>query len=785
MGKARKSQDGFDAINQKDAAKLKEMLKGDLSPNTRNDGGDTLLTAAIKKNDSELVKTLLDAKADVNLPSEAKDTFLANPKGVVSDFINEKQKITGLTPLMVALNQKDNDNHPIPPNKKILDLLIQNKADVNTKEATFGLTPLHFAANHCSLEAIEKLAEAGAKLNAPAFSQGVPDAPMLNKFDITPIALAVDTENRDVSSQCIAFLEEKGADIIRYRHVPEQFGGIISLLGDQDVDKAQEILFKEVDQDLKNMDHEKVQETLDLFLASNPKDEATFEQFAHALIGKDSEFLTLANEMKYYGHLNSWVGDVAGDFSGEDGKKTNKHLSDGSEGWWPQYQSFSKITSLLYILKGVENGSVDCQERFRAPKDEVVNKLREEIAHQVSTYYSIKHQFYHVNMPDPSAAIKEGDLNGTAPGWDTLDQIDVKKQLSVKLISDWCDKIGKLKDQESFCLYLGSKDHATYVEFRKTDEKHLTRIIYNLGGASQNHPMDLDGKSYPYIVKELPQEAFKKHTVKARNNLSNIIKAEANSCYIEGGAEDKTKGLVIHPTFKAAYDVAYALGGKDPTNEDMKNFVAMKKQIAGNCSVKNNLCAMKNRLGPDLADFVKNFEILRLENKLNIGEELKREKEIEKDLQRFDFIRRFGNVEGGEKFMEKNLFAFFEKRSETLPNGLDKKPGDRIAYAMEGFQDPQALKQYFSRYPQLFEIVNKVADKFHSQPLKEQLMKVKTLEFSKKDQDKTREPKDDFHLMQEMPNRRRNYTGNVKKEKNSTLAIPGSRKSKTLENSIM
>jgi ankyrin repeat protein len=745
--------DEFEIIRKGDLDSLSKLLKMNLNPNAMNADGETLLKAAIKNDNVKMVKMLLENGAYVDFVGNTKETFILKPSASYLLGFYNNEEVQGLTPLMTALNLKYKDNTLISPNLDIVNLLLDYNANVNAVEKNFGLTPLHFAANISDTRILKRFIDAGADVNAEAYRYGIPDMHKMHNFSFTPIALAVDDFDRVNSSECIQILEQRGADISRYNNIPALFSGILSILADKDLNRASNILFKEVNKDIANMDYKKVQSNIETFLSSNIKNDLAFDKITSKLIGKDSDFYTQGNEITYFSQLSSWVGVVAGDYSKEDEvNKKDKHLVQKSEGWMPQYQSFTKIKNLIYILKGIQDEKVDCYEKFGESKEDVMKKLKDEIYHQVTTYYTIKHQFYHQNLNLPSIRALDSDVSLNSPAWLFSNKPDIKKQLTIKLVDTWADKIGKLSKGESFSIYLGTRDHATYMQFRKDDDKNLSRIIYNLGGGSELHPISLDGKMYPHIVKDIPQEAFKNKDSKALSYLFSIINAEKNTCYVNSGAEDNYGKLQINPTLLVVYQGPYYLGGNLPNNEDIKKYIPMKSQIAGNCFVKNNLFDMKNRLGENLAKFVKNFERISVKRELNISDELINSKEIEKDIERLVYIKNTGDVKGGEKFIEKNLFDFFSKRAENLSGAAYTKRGDRVALAIMNAKKPDDIKKYFDKFPQLYGEIDRLANYYNSKPLK-YVVKLygEKYEISKNDRKRTLEFEDKLNLLDKIP----------------------------------
>lgn len=754
----------FDAIREGDTKKLIKLIKKKVNLNLMNKNGETLLQLAIKKNRKDIVKLLIKNGIDVNIRCNSTEFFKFNPNSIFSYLLGKKQEIKGLTPLMVALNvdnagDEGNDEnfdfeymYKKEKNIEIISLLIDAGADINAVESRHGLAPIHFASKNLDLESLKLLfdvkkdGETVVNTNAIAFKNGVEYVPLDNNLGVAPIALALDSDERYISSRCIDMLIKNGANIKIYKEIPDLFTPILSILADKDSNKASEILFDVLDRDFSKIEYSNVKDTIDNFLKSDVKDDNEFRNFTEILIGKDTDFSTLFNDIKYFSHLKSWSGNISGDFTSEEkNQKKEKHLSTECEGWQPYYQSYNKVKSLLYVLKGVREGYIDCNEKFNENKEAVMKKLRNEIYQQVTTFFSTKHLSYYVNIVDPNGAIDEAGEKLNIPAWYFNDKPDMKRQISSKLIKKWSEKIGELKVNESFSIISGTIDHACYIEFKKNSDNTISRIIYNLGGGNESHNKNSDGRVFPHVVSGINQELFTNEHPRALSYLYAIIGAQANTYLVQKSSEN----YEINPQFMLVYEGAYKLGGQIVESEYMNSFIPMKQQVCGNCSVKNNFSAMKNRMGEKISEFVKEFEIEYYKNKLNISEKLYNFKEMEKDIKYFELIRNTTEHEFQEVFMEKNLYRFFEKRSENLNKEFCIKHGDRIAEAIEKTKNPKIVNEYFNHYTDLFDMMNKVANYYNSDKLKK-VIKTYSKEYEISKSEKILKSEDIFYIMKKI-----------------------------------
>ncbi|MBI5817915.1 MAG: ankyrin repeat domain-containing protein [Verrucomicrobia bacterium] len=157
----------FDAIEDRDVAKVRELLARDPTlVNAREKIGITPLIAAVFSGHMELVRLLLSYKADINAKGDRGGTPLAmaimQKNLPMAEFliacnanVNNREK-SGHTPLHWAAG-----GGSLP----LIQLLLANKADVNAR-CDRGSTPLMCAAQFDKKEAVEKLLANKADVNA-------------------------------------------------------------------------------------------------------------------------------------------------------------------------------------------------------------------------------------------------------------------------------------------------------------------------------------------------------------------------------------------------------------------------------------------------------------------------------------------------------------------------------------------------------------------------------------------------------------------------------------------
>ena len=128
-----KREDFIQAVKYGNVESVKQFLREVVPVNTKDYGGDTLLTWSARKGHLEVVQALIEAAADVN----AKD-------------------VLGSTPLHASAESE---------HVEVVRFLIEAGANVNAKN-NHGWTPLHSSAWSEHLEISKSLIEAGADVNA-------------------------------------------------------------------------------------------------------------------------------------------------------------------------------------------------------------------------------------------------------------------------------------------------------------------------------------------------------------------------------------------------------------------------------------------------------------------------------------------------------------------------------------------------------------------------------------------------------------------------------------------
>ena len=125
----------LEAVTTRNAAKLKELLAKGADPNSRDTEGSTALQKAVENGMTDIVKILLENKAD---PNNVKD---------------------GSDPLLLKAASY------LPDNTEIVKMLLQHGANPNVKQEG-GTTILHLAAMYNKLDLVQLALDKGADVDA-------------------------------------------------------------------------------------------------------------------------------------------------------------------------------------------------------------------------------------------------------------------------------------------------------------------------------------------------------------------------------------------------------------------------------------------------------------------------------------------------------------------------------------------------------------------------------------------------------------------------------------------
>jgi uncharacterized protein len=658
------------AIFKKDAEILELLLQKGADPNRYNLLGETPLIKAIYSSQNELLKILLQYGADPNLEKEGSQKpplYFTVDKGDVPAselLIRKGAKANVLLPkgntlLMTAISanheamvtlllksgtdvHRHNDFGDNPlllcaerGNRSIMQLLLRNGANVNSQHTQTGKSALHTAAKNGDFKMVELLTLKRADINLrdkegdTAITQTLPE--IFQWWQIPKPTLE--------RSKIARYLLDRGADIKQY----ETDNFFIAMLADtlnvNNPGYARNFIFSRVNNEWERLDARRVEAVLNQFSTLTKIDDNKIDKLLLKLLHPDIQYADDVQAARHSAHLRSWNGKVPVQGNGEV----------DAEGWWMHIYPPLKIKSLIFSLNKIKHNQVDCMKEFLIPKEMVLQKIKNEIAAQMSTYYSQRHH-------DMMRMVSDYKFKDDFKNFEA---------------SKYCKEIVKTPIGGEFALASGFPGHAVYFGFRKMNENDVARVVYNLGAGLQYHTLAKDGKAFPHVVTGINMEHFVEETPQAIGYLKSIIDAKL--------------GLARDP-YRCIYKDVELLEGKTLT-ENIPG-IPQKRQLVGNCVLKNNNSAVKNRMKNDLL-----FKFLKIEEKKFADEiskfqqELIDTKERDKDIQSFQYvIAHFNQSKNIDKAIE-NTIRFLEKKTPGKPDVANSlREPERIAYYLQNLQ---------------------------------------------------------------------------------------------------
>lgn len=611
------------------------LLKYGAAPDAPDVLGRTPIFQAVKSGKAEVTEALLTAGANPNqLVNAAAETLLnfAISKGYISLVellikhgadIHQPNRAGENAILMAAKTG----------NVQMMDILLRAGADIKSVNPQNGKTALHLAARSGVLEAVNYLIDKGANINARdkegnnAIFEAIPQIrywwhrprPTPAQSDIihSLITHGADTSIYETNS----FLLAQIGDALHVRHA----------------DFANNFLTTRLNHEWDRSDERRINTLLEQF-ASQPKiGENEIDKLLLHLLHPDINYKDDIEATRHSAHLRSWNGQVP----------VNKEKVD-AEGWWMDVYPPLKTKSLIMSLNKLKQNPKDTVREFGETKAVLMKKIKHEIAAQMSTYYTQRHHDM-LNMI-------------TSP--------QLKENLINQEISHYCKEIAKTPVGTEWGMASGFPGHAIYIGFRKTDENHVARIVYNLGAGLQPHPATKDGLVYPHIVGGIKINHFIDETPEARNYLRGVIGAKL--------------GETQQPTVPIYNNVAQ-LGGK--LIETNIPGIPQKRQLVGNCVLKNNNAAAQNRINNDrFFDWLKAEETRFADEMSGIDKKIIEAKEREKDILSFNYIINMHNKNKDIDATIDNLIRFLEKRSKPTVDISHLRDVERIAVYLNDMQ---------------------------------------------------------------------------------------------------
>lgn len=504
-----------------------------------------------------------------------------------------------------------------------------------------GDTPLILAAKKGRMEAVKILVDAGADVNAiDNYKQST------LYYAVTKYHISAPSNRNDDYSDMAALLIKKGAQNSPIRVDPEFFVKALRTLTVRHEDIAESFIKKEFHREMFHTDSKYIEKQVNDFLsAKDPKE--SLNKALENLININFQYENRFEAITHLSHLNSWTGEVVDyDYQVE------------AEGWLMHRYPPLKVKNLLTSLKDINDGKVDTNLLFNEPKDRIISKIVSEIGAQLTTYYTQVNQ-------------------------DTIKMLDNPKMKEIALneeVKMVCERVTKLKPGKEFAIASGFPGHAIYIGFKKSLDNTVSRRIYNLGGGiKDNHVFSETGRVFPDVINKIPVSVFQSSEAQGAKYIKGVIEAK----------------LGIHEKYLPfIYDNAENLGG----NRVTQNFQEpqQKRQLAGNCVLKNNNAAIRNRLSNDnLFKWLKNEEIKVAEQVADIGSMEFGSKEVAKDILSLKYVVNEHNRSKNRDGAVINFNLFFRKRL-PISQKNHTNPKNELADFVKTNKDNVKFKKWMS-----------------------------------------------------------------------------------------
>jgi ankyrin repeat protein len=678
------TEDAFKPIQTIDVPGLKRLLENGLDPNTKNKKGETLLHVAIKMRSPQLVNVLLSYQADPNVTSSSKSSF-THYDLTCSELRN--YSVENLPPLLYNLSlQGDMNAKNMKDTHDITSMLLQKGGDVNFIEPKYGLTSMHFAARIGNPAIMQKLINFNADVNAIAFANHSDDH---DEFfhNVTPLYISAnniaDTKmSLEDNCNCVNKIIKNGGDPELNLNNKSDMVNILFTVSLTLPGIAEKIMRSQIRRDFSKLDKQRIDTLVDKFMKEDSITDSVLNQYSDAILDTYTDQQSHENSAIYFTHLNSWLDHIST-------KDANQYSLTHSEGWFHEIHLPKKTKNLLLATRHLQNSKLDCKENFGETKQEVLKKLKDEVWHQASTYFTVKHGYAVSKLMHALRA--------------TPAQLNISNTIFQKEMFEWCKQINNLKAGENFSVGAGNLEHAVYMDFQKQKDGDITFRVFNLGGGANFHPVALDNRIFPYVIKNIPGDQFRSYNPKVLNTLGLII----NETGIRHNEESLQRNV---------YEYILKSVGGEPMN-DTTHLIPMKYQVAGNCTVKNNNFAMANRLcNKELYKYVKNFELARIKETINVSDRLFKSKELQKDVRNLQLMLHF--KKNSPIAMEDELFRFLKKRAGIISAQIIANRGDRLADAIEKLKNPSSMDYYLTNVPELTSAIYKIANFYGSDKLK-------------------------------------------------------------------
>lgn len=269
-----------------------------------------------------------------------------------------------------------------------------------------------------------------------------------------------------------------------------------------------------------------------------------------------------------------------------------------------------------------------------------------------------------------------------------------------------------------FAIASGWQGHAIYIGLRKQRDGNISRVVYNLGQCLDAHPKTSDNRVYPHVIKDMPFDRFVDEDEDLVNYLKDVIYAKLGY--------SKSPGTLVYPDAKN-------LGGRFVT-ENIPG-LPQKWQTAGNCVLKNNNVAVRNRMRNDrLFKFLKDDEKHYAKEFAKIEQAIYDRKERERDAHSFgDIVGKYIKSKNSEVAV-RNLVRFLEKRLD-IPEIRDLRPEERIPIYLTEYKDQNQVSEWLVNKKAL-QMLADIAENRYCESLSYFLKRYETANLSVSDQHK-------------------------------------------------
>lgn len=504
-------------------------------------------------------------------------------------------------------------------------------------------SPLALAIHEANPAKVSELLAAGQSAN-----RRLPNGQTPLELALYLVQTAESPEKKHAHQQVVAQLYSQRADLSGIYHSTKRSAELAASLNAIQPRMGDQFLEFKMANNFKSLDKKRIESELNHLLQAGVS-EQNLDRAIMSLTAAPIHQLNHENQsvgVVHFSHLNSWIGWV--NFGHQDSVE--------AEGWYMDAYPPLKMRSMMQVMGAVHRNEIDAMREFGEPREAVLKKLKNEIYAQASLYVTQINQ-------------------------ETIGRMYSQSQMLPLIHQEakrYCERIRSLNPGEVFSISSGFPGHAVYMDIKRELDGSYSRLIYNLGTGQEAHSSDQTGRLYPHIVKNISADVFNPDGEGAAY-LAGILRAKT-------GIEGNVLG--------ALYRNAAGLGGE--TQRTGFKAPAQKRQLAGNCVLKNSNVATRNRLENDaLFRFVKTEEKQFALEAAQLRTPAIKYKEMEKDKESVKEIllrwREGKNITAAVY----NFNTFFDKRLKLRPDKQGAQGIDRLAELIDqNIQSPE-LKEWF------------------------------------------------------------------------------------------